>query len=210
MTTTIQTEPFPDMTNFEYHIAVPPSGFKLSAWPKLQECERRIAYYEWIEKRNDRQNSKHPRILLNDSISAFLLNFESTIQFLMHDYNTLFKNKQLGDWFKNQPQNDIYVKGLRTLRHFEAHVETNPPIRHIHLNLPEDQVTLTFKFWKLNMNDISNLKSPQLKTQQEIDDWNELTENYDIKEIIIEALIKLKDIINALESILISNCNENQ
>src|SRR5688572_22989290 len=72
---------FPDFQNMQYRLATEPSGSRIRAWSKLRECERRLEIYKWVASLNDPRKAQH-RILLNDTVSAFLLSFEATIQFL--------------------------------------------------------------------------------------------------------------------------------
>ena len=128
----LDLEPFPDLDNFAPQIAIPPFGSRITAWSKLQECERRLVVYKWAESRNDPRTPKS-RVVLNDSVSAFLLSFEATLQFVKDQFNRTASAPDFDQWVAQLPENDVVVRGLRTLRHFEAHVESKPPPRLVRL-----------------------------------------------------------------------------
>src|SRR5712692_11532267 len=98
----------PDFQNFSYAVALAPAGSHIDAWVKLREAERRLAIYKWVEQYNDPSKPQY-RVLLNDSVSAFLLNFEATVQFLKEQFKRT--SKQFDPWFAKQPQNDACVNG---------------------------------------------------------------------------------------------------
>lgn len=127
-----EAEAFPDLDHFVYEIAIPSPTSCLTAGRKLQECERRLAVYRWAEWRVDPRTAQN-RVLLNDAVSAFLLTFEATLQFVQDHFSKMKLKPGFGDWLKDVPQNDLLVRGIRTLRHFEAHVEHKPPPRRINL-----------------------------------------------------------------------------
>jgi len=118
----------PDFQNFQYHLATIPSGSKIRAWSKLGECERRLEMYKWVASLNDPRKAQH-RILLNDTVSAFLLTFEATIQFVGDQLR--WSASELGNWIAGQPQYNVTLRGLRTLRHFEAHAIFTDGIRRL-------------------------------------------------------------------------------
>jgi hypothetical protein len=71
----------PAFDSFTYSVAVPPPQPKGIAWDKLTECERRLEMCKWVECLNDPRTPQH-RVLLDDCVSAFLLTFEATLQFI--------------------------------------------------------------------------------------------------------------------------------
>jgi hypothetical protein len=166
----------PDFQNFPYLIAIEPVGSHINAWIKLREAERRLTMYKWVEQYNDPANPQH-RVLLNDS------------------------------WFGQQSQNDIYVKGLRTLRHFEAHVEVKTIARTVNLHIKSsiggkksgaEMMGCTWHLPKLTETDLKKLYNSPL-SDTDIDDWNTLVMDFDVKTIFMEGLSRLKGVLETAE-----------
>lgn len=189
----------PDFENFAYQIAIMPPKTKVRAWSKLRESERRLGMYKWIEKHIDPGTPRH-RVLLNDAVSAFLLSFEATLQFLENQ----FPQSTFWPWLRQQPKYDVCVRGLRVLRHFEAHVESKLAGRAIVVvaggTRPEDsEVSCTWKLHELQQQDINRLRNPPLEPA-DITDWNKLASASDVANIFTEGLWKLRAILEAAES----------
>ncbi len=121
--------PLPDFDDFQYKYAIAPETAKLKAWNKLRETERRFRFYAWVEPQTHGEVLKH-RVLLNDSISAYLLSFEATIQFLKEEFGRGFD-----DWLKGHEKYSVTIRALRTYRNFEAHVEAKPAGRMVMLSI---------------------------------------------------------------------------
>ena len=196
----------PDFTHFSYAIALPPANAKVSAWAKLKEAERRIAMYQWTETENDPGAAQH-RILLNDAVSAFLLSFESTIQFLKDQWHKAGL-RDFDQWLKSQPSHDLTVRAIRTLRHFEAHVEPKPIPRNIKVTIgvvagPSDndiQVeSCTWHLPRLSSADLQLLQRPVLDAV-DIQPWQQLASSTNAAAQFEHALRQLAAILLAAES----------
>jgi hypothetical protein len=192
----------PDFSNFTYQIAVQPANNRLRAWGKLQECERRLEMYKWVEKLNNPSRAQH-RILLNDMVSAFLLSFEATVQFTKDQWKpspsktpfTSFKR-----WLEGQSDYDIAVRGIRTLRHFEAHKELKPPTSMIVAVIgSEPEVTRKWQLPELQQTELRKLDSPQLE-QSHLADWNKLVTTSNAGTVLTRALRNLKLILDTAEA----------
>jgi hypothetical protein len=203
----------PDFQNFRYTIAIEPIDSRIDAWVKLREAERRLTMFKWVEQHNDHANPQH-RVLLDDSASAFLLTFEAAIQFLKDQLNRSVNRSetfpQFDTWFAGQPQNDIHVKGLRTLRLFEAHVEAKPIPRtiHVHINASfggrksgAEIAGCTWQLPKLTPAHLQKLYSPRL-SGADLSDWNTLVVNLDAKTIFAEGLQRLKCVLETAEKMI--------
>lgn len=206
----------PDFANFTYQIAVPFAQGQVRAWGKLRECERRLEMYKWVEILNDPRITQH-RILLDDSVSAFLLTFEATQQFLKTQLekspntpkpSSSFK-KWWNSWLSQQPQYDVTFKGLRTLRHLEAHVEEKPTSSLVMVNLggslpdgtSDTDVSRMWRLPKLQQSDLDKLNRPPLEAS-ELNNWNNLVSGMEIANIFTDALWKLKGILVAAEPLV--------
>jgi hypothetical protein len=198
-----QTVP-PDLENFAYQIAISPSGSRVVAWSKLRECERRLVMYKWIESLNDPRAPQN-RVLLNDAVSAFLLTFEATIQFLKNQFLTTSTSPAFHEWSAMQPQYDLQVRGLRTLRHFEAHVESNPAPRLVKITVevgkPVSLDSVSWKLPKLQSTDIARLRHSPLSAGDLIA-WNTLVETTQASDVFGYGISRLKEILLTAEALL--------
>jgi len=183
--------PLPDYEYFQYHFSPPELPDELAAWAKLRECERRFATYTWAESNNDISNPQY-RVLLNDALSGFLMTIEAVFQFLK--YESFSKTKDMEKWLAEQPEYDVLLRGLRTLRHFEAHVESKPAAGHITVVVGES----TRRRWSLqalNPNDLKRLRYPSL-TVDLLPEWNHLVGQRRNVVLFKQALEKLEVLLN--------------
>jgi hypothetical protein len=198
---------FPDFENFTYKVAVVPPLTKITAWGKLQECERRLAMYQWAEALNDPRDPKY-RVLLDDSVSAFLMTFEATLQFLKNQFASAGKKQQFEPWLKSQSANSLAVRGLRSLRHLEAHVEARSLLGQINVAISESlqgeaPAGATWYAWRLpalHPIDLKKLDSPKLQ-QADLTEWNGKSAVTGVPEVFEQGLTDLSNILNAAESL---------
>jgi hypothetical protein len=107
--------PLVDLDHYDFAVRRPKHS-TLRAWAKLEETDRRSIMFDWATFVIHEQNRN--TTLLNDFASAFLLSFEATLQVVQDE-------KRFADfegWLKSQAAYDLRCRGLRTLRHLEAHV----------------------------------------------------------------------------------------
>lgn len=200
----------PDFENFSYEIAIEPDNSQVSAWNKLRECERRLEMYKWVEKHNDPANPQH-RVLLYDTLIAYLLTFEATLQFLKNHLELKYKNSsskfKFSQWLDKQRQYDLTVRGLRTMRHLEAHVDIMPKPRETTVTFSnslsggtsDSKISYSWRLTKLQQTNLNNLQSPPLKCTS-LKDWNDLVSRRDVASIFTDGLGKLKKILEAAET----------
>ncbi|MBU0700441.1 hypothetical protein KKE26_03985 [bacterium] len=205
MMTTNLLDALPDFSNFEYQVAIAPAGSQLDAsWSKLRECERRLEMYRWFEKQNDPAKAQH-RFLIYDSVSAFLLTFEATLQILQSQLTnlstTISGKNNFGNWLCKQPQYDVIFRGLRSLRHLEAHVEPVQKPSEIKAVFPSSSVSRTYKLPRLDRVILGKLKHSPLKNA-DMGNWNNLVANRNVTDIFTEGLQKLKEILEAVETLI--------
>jgi len=199
---------FPDLDHFDYQVSIPPATTRIAAWAKLQECERRLAVFKWAEKRNDARTAQN-RVLLNDCVSAFLMTFEATLQFLKNQFDRMKVNPKYNDWLPTVPENDLLVRGLCTLRHFEAHVEPKPSPRRIYLVIGESlfdgtsdsSVSCDWALQGMNAGELAKLTRPRIQST-ELDDWNALVAKDDVPTLFLRGLYGLKSILEAAEKFI--------
>lgn len=198
----------PDFSSFQYQIAVEPPISSVEAWAKLRECERRLALYAWAEARNDPAKAQH-RILLDDCLSALLLSYEATLQYVKDQFSRSASQVQFSSWLSQQPDYDVVVKGLRTLRHIEAHVEDVSIQSLIKAilggSLPDGtsatQVSRTWKLPKLDQDDLNKLRTPPIRPS-ELPDWNSLVDQRPAEQMLSDGLARLRGILAAAELVI--------
>jgi hypothetical protein len=195
----------PDLENFAYKIAVAPSASRVCAWGKLRECERRIELVKWAESLNDPRLAER-RVFLYDSVSGFLLTFEATIQILKNQWDMSVKG-DFFDWLKSLSEYDLHMRGLRTLRHFEAHVESRPVTSLVSLHFKSGfgvrksppNVTRMWTLKPLQKSDLDKLRNSPLP-EAELSDWNSLVSRVDVRGVFVHGLGQLKKILENAET----------
>jgi hypothetical protein len=166
-----------DLDQLPYEIAVRPAAATLQrAWAKLEEVERRWTMFDWatfVVPHTNRNTS-----LLRDFAGAYLLSFESTLQVLLIERR--FSN--FDGWLQSQSAYDLACRGLRTLRHQEAHIRVGD------LSLRRDASvasrfahtttggTVPWRWSSLEVKDLAALDNPKI-TPPELPQWNQLCED---------------------------------
>ena len=104
------------------------------------------------------------------------------------------------------PENDVLLRGLRTLRHFEAHVEPKPMPRVVNLEIEEnlsggDSRTETTARWvlqELKPGDLTKLTTRPLK-EVDLPAWNTTVAHMDAPTIFAKGLENLEKILQKAE-----------
>lgn len=197
----------PDLDQVNYKFVIRPQMVKLKAWDKLEECERRYLMYEWAESLNNINNPRY-RNLIKDSTSAFLLSFESAIQFIREEIKKEIKVKGLNfdNWIEKIPEYDLKVKGLRTLRILEAHIEsTKSGRRFTFKEVGNDKKNVHSKtHWELAAIGVKQNKSLDHKKMEEyeVEQWNTLVMEKRVLDIFADSLKNLKVIVEEAEKLV--------
>jgi|CXWL01.1.fsa_nt_gi hypothetical protein len=198
--------PLPNFDDFQYKYAIAPDKAKLKAWNKLRETERRFRFYAWVEPQTHGPSSRH-RVLLDDSISAYLLTFEATIQFLKEEFGKPFE-----DWLRKQEKYSITVKALRTYRNFEAHVEAKPVSKMAMLSISsgfgvEKQIVEHPTSWHFPDIEYAPHKPRvnHLASEEAMNAWNIRRPFLPVAEILLTGLQDLREILVVAEDILNSD-----
>ncbi len=198
----ISNQAFPHLEDLNYKLVLPPENHKIKAWNKLKECERRLIIYRWAESLNDPRNADR-QITLDDAVSAFLYTFEATLRFLK---DQLFKPPAVPHfevWLLTQTQYDTIIKGLRTLRHFEAHVELHATGRNIKVPIRggDNSVSVTWHLPQLSTADLKKLHKSPLK-DSELKVWNRLVADTSVDTVFESGIIHLGKILNLAETVV--------
>lgn len=174
-------EPLCGLDSLDFHqIAIRPENAQLTAWSKLWECERRLAFYRWVEGLNLPGQHEY-KALLGDAITAFLYTYEATLQFALKQFEATRGPKSFWDWADELTEYDLTVKGLRTLRHFEAHVVEMPHSVTVQVRMSEEIVsgetnTRTHKIYglpALQPARLAGLRQPTPLDSTDLNAWNE-------------------------------------
>lgn len=98
-----------------------PAGATLKAWAKGHEVGRRLDHFDWLT--HVVRTERGCATFISDLATAYLLSFEAAFQVLRHECraNSL-KAHDFDSWLAGQPDNDLLCRGLRTMRHVEAHI----------------------------------------------------------------------------------------
>lgn len=196
---------WPDLERYTCRIVLPPRAPHLNAWPKAQEAERRLEWLRWAESINDPRTPEH-RILLDDCLSAFLLTYEACFQFADDQIGKARGKQAFSLWLKAHALHDLSVRGVRTLRHFAAHVEMKPASRAISLviggSLPDGRSATTVSTrWRLphiSADDLRKLSRPRIAVE-ELPEWHRLVESQDAQTLLAGALGKLNSLLTDAE-----------
>jgi hypothetical protein len=161
--------------------------------------------YEWIERNNDQASPRH-LILLNDALSAFLLTFEAALQHAKDQYHSRGFQPPFDRWLAQQPENAPLLKGIRTLRHLDGHVQSYPVAGHITVFLggvPGGQnFNRRWSLQELQLADLRRLTRPQLRTSQDLATWNGLVQSGNSLGLLGDALARLNGLMLRLEALV--------
>jgi len=198
----------PDFSQFTYAIVCPPTTPKIFVWDKLRECERRLEFYRWAESLNDPSKAQH-RIILDDALAAFLLTFEASLQYAKDAFSSSATKVHFWDWLRTLPEYGLPVRGIRTIRHIEAHVRDMPIGSNIGVKIGRSlpggkshvEVSRTWRLPTLSPADLKSLRTPALLVA-DLPQWNALVEARCADSLLEEVLRKVQDIVKAAEAAL--------
>jgi hypothetical protein len=201
-------KPFPDLESFQYAIALKPDRARLGAWPKLEETERRLTVLRWVVSVTDPSRSQY-HVLLDDSETAFLLAFEATLQLVKDQFIVEKVQPQFDQWLPvaQKGRDDLIFRGIRTLRHLEAHVRAELTHSKIvfHPREPnQPRVTLQWQLPPLTAATLGRLKHPRLNAS-ELEQWNAIVRDTAIETLMQQALEELGSVVEAAERQLVGN-----
>ena len=161
-----------DLDQVELYFSAQAPGFP-RAGAKLQETERRWVMFDWatfmIHERGRNE------ALFRDLASAYLFSFEATLQVAREEGGIAnFKA-----WLMARPAYDLVARGLRTLRHLEAHVrpgafsadhESRVHSRFAH---SASGGTIGWRWESISSQALAQVTSTHSKLAvAELDDWN--------------------------------------
>lgn len=192
----------PDMEDIEYPIARRPTGAHLRAWAKLEEAERRLIVHRWLVQITDPAQPQY-HTLLDDSETAFLLAFEATLQFVNDQFRNEGAQPDFGEWLRDlqRGRDTLVFRGIRTLRHLEAHVRAAlpPAIVTVHANgHTQLRITREWQLSPLTATHLKRLDRPQL-APTDLDAWNQLVQATAGDELMGQGLKELAYVVHQAE-----------
>jgi len=203
------TEPLPDFESFKYQIVCPPSIPKLEAWKKFQECERRLEMYRYAERLNDPSTPRY-QVFLDDCASALLLSLEATFGFIQDQLEKASRvpTPSFNSWLRNN--SGIELKGLRTLRHFAAHVHIKRLPSDINAVICESlgdgtsaiEVSRSWRLPQILTADLSLLKKNAPLDSTEVSHWNNVVSKDAAGSIFMIGLEQVQKILLLAEEII--------
>lgn len=161
-----------DLDHIELYFIARAPGFP-RAGAKLQETERRWVMFDWatfmIHERGRNE------ALFRDLASAFLLSFEATLQVAKEEGGIA----DFETWLRARPAYDLITRGLRTLRHLEAHVRpgvfTADHASQVHSRFAHSALggTIGWRWEAISGADLAKVTTRNSKLAvTELDDWN--------------------------------------
>lgn len=190
----------PDFEVVTYLHIQKPAAAKLIAWDKAQESERRMTFYEFVERNLDLAKPK--RTLLDDALAAFLLTFEAAMQHAKSQVIAAGRIPKFDDWLQAQTEYDVLFRGLRSLRHLQAHVEAYGASQNRVVVL--QKLSDSFTRWsmqRLSPADLARLERSPLKPEH-LADWQTLVESNNTVGLMSQGLGKLNNILTRLEPLV--------
>lgn len=194
----------PDFDQLEYMIAKRSVSTRLPrTWTKCEECERRETVFDWATWALARPIGRTR--MMNDLGSAFLLSFEATRQVLKDEMGQVGLLPQgFEKWLTLQPPYDLELRGLRTLRHLEAHVRTGEleqnPDRLVDSRFagPTPGGRAPWHWSPIATADLTSLRSPRL-LESELQTWNRRCEALLVRGLMLHGLVGLRELIQGAE-----------
>jgi hypothetical protein len=185
--------PLPEFDGLEPRYIKPDASRKLRSWPKAIEVERRLDAFEWLVHVARRPQGIASFVL--DLSTAYLLSFESAIQVLAEEKR--FPNGVDG-WLAARPDNDLLFRGLRTLRHLEAHIRPGSLAQrrvggHSRFTGGEGGSNIGWQWSAVPLTDFRSLKHSKI-VEAELPDLNRLLEERLIMDLMREGLERLTNI----------------
>jgi hypothetical protein len=183
-------------------IFVLPTPRRLRSWDKVLEVTRRFDHYEWITHVVRRPAGCES--FVTDLARSFLLSFESALQMLKEE---VF-GAQFEKWMLTQPANDLTTRGLRTLRHLEAHIRPgvltqNHQGGHSRFAGAEGGTTIGWRWAPINVKEFHQLRRPLISVE-ELPIFNALIECDLVASLMRAGIIKLIVLFEAADATFVS------
>lgn len=193
--------PLPAFDFLEPRYIVPDSARRLRAWSRAIEAERRLDQFEWLSHVARRPTGIQTLVL--DLATAYLLSFESALQLLQQERFPKGTSPGFEDWLGALPASDLVCRGIRTMRHLEAHVRPGSLTQrqtggHSRFISGEGGMTIGWRWAPVTLAEFRELRTPRI-SELELPDWNARLEADLIMDIMRLGVEHLRDIFNEAE-----------
>jgi hypothetical protein len=188
----------PDFDRLESTIPGPPKG-RLRAWAKFAETDRRMTVFDWAVWALAKGGLP---VFMQDLATAYLLSFETTLEFLKDERRDSRRNFER--WLSGRAAYDLECRGLRTLRHLEAHIRSGTisaqvgAVADSRFGGPTPAGRSTWFWDAITLADLNALRAPALGTD-ELDAWNSRSHSVPVRGLMIHGLERLRTILKEAE-----------
>ena len=163
----------------------------------MVEVERRLDHFEWFVHMARRPTGIQSFVL--DLATAYLLSLESALQVLKKELaRSLFDA-----WLAGTPANSLVFRGLRTMRHLEAHIRSSTLDQravggHSRFTAGEGGSNLGWRWGRISDTDFALLDRPRI-TAAELPAWNAVLEDRLIMDLMRDSIAALVQVFDEAE-----------
>lgn len=191
--------PLPAFDYLEARYIQADSSRRLTAWRKAAEVERRLDHFEWLA-----HVARRPagiQSFVSDLASAYLLSFEAAVQVLAAEK---FPNG-IEKWLGTLATNDLTFRGLRTLRHLEAHVRPSELSQrsvggHSRFTAGEGGSNIGWQWAPIGDADFQALRTPRISAA-EVPVFNQQLEKDLAMDLMRDGVERIRDICGRAEQL---------
>jgi|SRR6185312_13194291 len=188
--------PLPAFDHLEPRFILPDKTHRLRAWSKAMEVERRLDHFEWLS--HVARTPVGIQTLVLDFATAYLLTFESALQVLQQERFPKGTSPGFEKWLVTLHTNDLTCRGIRTMRHLEAHVRPGELTQRHTGGLSrfvsgEGGTTIGWQWSSITLAEYRVLTTPRI-SEHELDDWNDRLQQHLIMDIMRLGVERLRDI----------------
>ena len=194
----------PEFDQLELYHSLKPAGARGTAWGKLRATEHGLLAFDWVV--HAVRKPGHCVTLINYLAGAFLLSFEATLQILYYEHKPHLPNG-LDAWLASRKEYSLLVRGLRTLRHLDAHVRssqlTADYARAAHSRFAsgvDPGSTVAWQLPPISTTELSQLARPKLAAS-ELPAWDAMVGASFAADLMRQGLVNLSKIVEASEGL---------
>jgi hypothetical protein len=193
--------PLPAFDYLEPRYILPDSNRRLKAWSKAMEAERRLDHFEWLSHVARMPGGIQTFVL--DFATAYLLSLESALQILKHERFQKGTSPSFDTWIETLPANDLVFRGLRTMRHLEAHIRQGGLTQrtvggHSRFISGEGGTTIGWQWAEVSLAEFRALDRPKIR-EAELPAWNNQLDEYLIMDLMRLGIERLRDVFATAE-----------
>lgn len=189
--------PLPMFDELERRFILPDASRRLGAWAKAGEVERRVDHFEWLIHVARREAGVRTFVL--DLATAYLQSLEGALQVLQAErFPTGFEA-----WLRTLAANDLVLRGLRTMRHLEAHIRAGTLTQrqvggHSRFTGGEGGANIGWRWAPVSITEFRSLRRPRI-AEAELPAWNERLEEDLVMDLMRLGVLRLRTIFEEAE-----------